>query len=413
MAHSRPHVVILHRWRETYARYAQYVNHETHAVTYVTTDVGADGIPANAADVRIVSHTDDRAEVEPAVRSLVAQWGHPVALIALKEDDLLLGGALREEYSLPGPGVAHLAPFRDKFQMCRRVADAGVAVPAFRVATSPADVMEHASRHGWPVILKPFAGSSAEGVLRVDSPAQLAAMRFPKGDYLAQVFVDQQIFHVDGVFDGQEIAVIRASAYLNNCLSFRAGSALGSVEEDRPHLVRAIRNSARECLAALTDNPTVFHLELFVDESTGACQFLEVGARVGGAEVPLVWREVHGIDLMAIAFDLQVGRGLRPELLQPAGHESDADVAGWLLLPAPAQRPCRITSSRSMLNQTPGPYAEAVLAAGDVLPDAEAYYEHVGGRFRFRGRSRAEVESAINATVAGFEVHGEALAKSA
>jgi hypothetical protein len=45
-----------------------------------------------------------------------------------------------------------------------------------------------------------------------------------------------------------------------------------------------------------------------------------------------------------------------------------------------------------------------------VLPAADAYYEHVGGRFRFRGSSSADVEAAILATAAAFRVSGEPLA---
>jgi hypothetical protein len=44
-----------------------------------------------------------------------------------------------------------------------------------------------------------------------------------------------------------------------------------------------------------------------------------------------------------------------------------------------------------------------------VLPAADAYYEHVGGRFRFRGRCSDEVESAVRSTAAGFRVRGLSL----
>jgi hypothetical protein len=55
----------------------------------------------------------------------------------------------------------------------------------------------------------------------------------------------------------------------------------------------------------------------------------------------------------------------------------------------------------------PGPYAEALLRPGDILPAADAYYEHVGGRFRFRGRTTAEVEVALAATARDFRVGAE------
>jgi tryptophan 2,3-dioxygenase len=60
-----------------------------------------------------------------------------------------------------------------------------------------------------------------------------------------------------------------------------------------------------------------------------------------------------------------------------------------------------------MVGRIPGPYAEALVRPGDVIPAADAYYEHVGGRFRFRGSASAEIEAAVVATAAGFRVAGE------
>lgn len=59
-----------------------------------------------------------------------------------------------------------------------------------------------------------------------------------------------------------------------------------------------------------------------------------------------------------------------------------------------------------MVGSTPGPYAEALLEVGDILPLADAYYEHVGGRFRFRGATSRDVEQALVATAAAFRVSG-------
>ena len=64
-----------------------------------------------------------------------------------------------------------------------------------------------------------------------------------------------------------------------------------------------------------------------------------------------------------------------------------------------------------MVGRVPGPYAESVLRPGQILPAADAYYEHVGGRFRFRGPSTAAVEAAIIATARDFDVAGEPVDK--
>ncbi|MFI7602486.1 acetyl-CoA carboxylase biotin carboxylase subunit family protein [Actinoplanes sp. NPDC049681] len=400
---ARPHVVVVHRWRARYAEYAGYIDHRTHAVTYVSTEVGAAAVPQDAAAVLLVDATDDLPAVRDRVKQLAHEFGPPTAIIALKEDDLLVAAQLRQEWGCAGWTPAQVRPYRDKATMLGQVAGAGLAVPAYTTVREPAAVRAFGDRYGWPVIVKPRTGSSSAGVVRLDGPRELGRLDLTgRPRLLAQAFDPRPIHHVDGYFDGAALGPYRVSRYLNTCLDFRAGVPLGSVEDDDPGLIRAVGRYATRALAALSDRPTVFHLELFVDRATGDCAFLEAGARVGGAEIPFLWREVHGYDLMEAAFRLGLGQPPPPwpgSLAEPGG-----EVTGWLLAPAPARRPCRIAEAGSMLQRRPGPYAEAVLAPGEVLPAADAYYEHVGGRFRFRGRTSAEVAAAVTATARDFRV---------
>ena len=402
------HVIVVNRWRERYAEYADYIDHRQHRVTYVSTELGLAAVPATAAGVAVVKATDDLAEVTAAVDDLVRRYGVPERIVALKEDDLLVGAALREQWQVPGPQTDQLLPFRDKLVMVGRVARAGLAVPAFAPAPDAGSVLAFAATNGWPVIVKPTIGSSSFGVVRVDGPGDVSGLRFADGPYLVQAFNPHSIHHVDGSCDGDTVSVIRTSRYLNNCMDFRGGTVLGSVEESDPAIQRLVADFAGRVLRALTDRPTVFHLEVFVDRTAGTCAFLEIGARVGGAEIPLLWREVHGLDLVAVAFRDQLA--LPPLAIPPMRTD---EVGGWLLVPAPERRPCRITEVTSMVGRSSGPYAEAVPEPGDVLPEADSYYEHVGGRFRFRGASTAAVEEAIQRTAATFRVEAEPLVQAA
>ncbi|MFD5163835.1 acetyl-CoA carboxylase biotin carboxylase subunit family protein [Streptomyces hawaiiensis] len=399
---ARTHVIVIHRWRDRYAHYETYVDHTTSHVTYVTTEVGVPGVPPTAAGVEVVRATDDLAEVRAATDRLAARFGRPAAVVALKEDDLLIAAHLRAEWGLPGATVADLLPFRDKLEMTRRVADAGLPVPAFAAVSAPGEVDAFAARHGWPLVLKPTRSSSSEGVRVLRGPDDLAGVDFAAdGPLLAQAHVPDPIYHVDGLYRDGRLEIWTASRYVNDCLGFRDGAPLGSVEEDEPAVLDAIGIWSGRFLGALTTTSTVFHLEVFAgvrEDGTVRCTFLEVGARVGGAEVPFVWRDVHRYDLMEAAFALQLGE-------QPAKPERAAEgIGGWLLIPAPAERPCRITAITPLVGLVPGLYAESLLTPGEVLPAADAYYEHVGGRFRFSGATSLEVEQAIRGAAAAFRV---------
>jgi biotin carboxylase len=405
----RPHVVVVNRWRERYAEYERYVDHERCRVSYVSTAVGLASVPPAAAATSLVAATDDLDAVRLAVRTLAERFGAPDAILALKEDDLLVGAELRQEWDCPGQRPHALEVFRDKGAMCAAIVAAGLPVPAFAAAPHDGAVLDFAAEHGWPLIIKPRVGSSSAGVVRLDGPADLAAIRFDGEPLLVQEFRTDPIYHVDGLFDGARVVTHRASRYLNTCLGFRTGSALGSVEVDDAELDRVVGTWAGRFLAALSTTPVVFHLEVFVGtdgHGRPTCTFLEVGARTGGAEIPFLWRQVHGYDLMEAAARIQLGR---PAPAVPAVAPVDDGVGGWLLVPAPAERPCRITHSTPMVGRVPGLYAEVVLRPGQVLPLADAYYEHVGGRFRFRGASSAEVERAIAETARHYRVAAEAI----
>ncbi|MDT5038441.1 MAG: hypothetical protein QOE03_3626 [Micromonosporaceae bacterium] len=404
---GRPHVVVINRWRERYADYPQYIEHDRYAVTYVSTAVGLASVPPTAAATALVEATDDLDAVRVAVHGLVGRFGPPAAILALKEDDLLVGARLRQEWDCPGQRPHELEVFRDKGAMCAAIAKAGLPVAAFAPAPHDGAVLDFAAEHGWPLIIKPRVGSSSAGVVRLDGPADLAMIRFDGEPLLVQAFCADPIYHVDGLFDGARVLTHRASRYINTCLGFRTGSALGSVEVDDAVLDGVIRAWAGRFLAALSAAPVVFHLEVFVGAAAHGrptCTFLEVGARTGGAEIPFVWRQVHGYDLMAAAAHIQLGRPAPP--IPPVAPAGDG-VAGWLLVPAPAQRPCRITHSTPMVGRVPGLYAEVVLRPGQVLPLADAYYEHVGGRFRFRAATSADVERAIVETARHYRVAAE------
>ena len=284
------HIVVINRWQERYAEYGRYLDHKRYQVSYITTAVGLASVRRLAAATVLVDATDDLVAVRAAVRDLAVRYGAPAAVVALKEDDLLVGAQLRQEWQCPGPRAHDLLVFRDKGAMCQAIHQAGLAVPAFAEAYDADAVRDFAADHGWPVIVKPHIGSSSAGVVRLEGPADLAAVHFDAEPLLVQAYCADPIYHVDGVFDGSDVVTFRASRYVNTCLGFRSGSVLGSVEEDDPALHRAIGEAAARFLAALSDAPTVFHLEIFVGlEGPGAqpvCTFLEVGARTGGAEIP-------------------------------------------------------------------------------------------------------------------------------
>ena len=396
------HTVVIHRWRDSHALYDDYLDHRARTVSYVTTPMGRQAVPAGAAGVVVVDATDDLAEVRKAVAGLVERFGPLTRLVALNEGDLDTAAALRAELGCAGQRPKELERFRDKLTMTRTVAEAGLRTPAYADAPDEAAVLEFAAGHGWPVIVKPRRGTASRAVLRLDSAADLPALREqPAEPRLVQSYCGDGIYHIDGLWTGTGLGPWRASRYLNTCVEFTNGAVLGSVEEDDPELLAALGGFTAALAGTLSDQPWVFHLEVFVGrdpEGSPRLTFLEAGYRVGGAEIPFVWREVHGVDLMSAALAVQLGE--QPVLPR---IPDDGDTGGWLLVPTPIGTPCRVVATELRIAPEHGPYTQVVPPVGYRVPKVGGY-EHVGARFRFRGAGTAAVAGAILATAADFRL---------
>ncbi|WP_405859517.1 ATP-grasp domain-containing protein [Streptomyces sp. NBC_00090] len=449
---GQEHVVVLHRWRGQHARYAAYLDHRAHRVTYVTTELGRSSVPEDAAAVRIVRATDDPVETRAAVAELIERFGPASRLVALNEGDLDNAAALRVVFGLPGQTPAELERFRDKLTMVRLVDAAGVRVPEYADADTAEDVRAFAERHGWPVVVKPRRGTASRGVLLLHTEDELdahAGIFLPDRHEprIVQSFVADPVLHVDGLWTGGALGAWRVSRYVNNCEEFTKGSFLGSVEVDDPEVLGPLADFTAAAAEALGDGlPWVFHMEVFLGRASDGSPrpvFLEAGARVGGGEIPFVWREVHGLDLMSAAADIQLGRTPAVPEVDPepaTGTDTPTEVApepaigtdilaavapepaagtdtppardtartdghttaGWLLLPLPVPPPCEVTAvSWAAGAGEDGPYAQVVPGPGYVMP-AVGGYEHVAARFRFRGASSRSVEAAIRKTAESF-----------
>ncbi|MER9776321.1 acetyl-CoA carboxylase biotin carboxylase subunit family protein [Mesorhizobium sp. M0220] len=68
-------------------------------------------------------------------------------------------GKLCRHFDLPGPNPASIEQCQDKFTQHQLLAEAGVPMPAYRLAANARDVESSAAEIGLPVILKPSVGS--------------------------------------------------------------------------------------------------------------------------------------------------------------------------------------------------------------------------------------------------------------
>jgi biotin carboxylase len=92
-------------------------------------------------------------------------------------DDLttVVAAAISERLGLKANSVPAVTIARDKHAMRRRLAEAGVAVPRFRLVPLADDLAERAAEVEYPCVLKPLALSASRGVIRANDPREFVA----------------------------------------------------------------------------------------------------------------------------------------------------------------------------------------------------------------------------------------------
>lgn len=333
-------ILILHRVPYFKIAYDRGIDHTRHHVTYLGTRQALDTLPPGL--------TCEKAE-RPGVRDTLTEARAWLAaqgprrfdrIISMSEYELLDAAGLREELGVPGPPVAQVALARDKVLMKEAVARAGLRVPRFLPAR---DFLDHAAggRVPWQgrTVLKPHRGASSEGVLVLDTPAAAAqaltgrttgvpALDDPAApaldDFQAEEFLTGPIRHYDGLVQGGKVLLLTASQYVNTCLAYAQGSPMGSFQiRHTPE----VHDWVSRVLAAVRIEDGSFHLEAIVHD--GETVFLEVGNRVGGADVVAATEHATGVHLPSQELRILLGE---PVAL-PAEPAGDGRFYGWFVVP--------------------------------------------------------------------------------
>jgi formate-dependent phosphoribosylglycinamide formyltransferase (GAR transformylase) len=105
---------------------------------------------------------------------------HPVrAIMAVDDGGGSIAAMAAEALGLPGNSPEAASASRDKYEMRRLFARAGVPSPEFKCYSADDDPREIAreisAQAGYPVVLKPLLLSGSRGVIRADNPDELAA----------------------------------------------------------------------------------------------------------------------------------------------------------------------------------------------------------------------------------------------
>jgi biotin carboxylase len=247
-------------------------------------------------------------------------------VVPTTEPGVLIANLLADHWGLPGNPAGTARARRDKREMRKLARDRGVRVPRFEVAADAGQVARAAERIGLPVIVKPATGAGSHNVFLVTDRRDLrrvarAERRDLFGGDIDEWLVEEYVrgrefavntFSVDGehtVIDVWEYQLPTTADYDNPYWDFV------QVDPNGPAATR-VAAFAREVLDAFEIGLGPCHIEVKLDLIGPAADhepvLIELGARLPGAGIPLLW-ERHS-DLRPYADTLAVHLGLRPRI---------------------------------------------------------------------------------------------------
>jgi len=398
-------ILIINRWDDDFSRYDEYIDHHKHCVAYITNPAGSQIVRKDLArGIEIVPDIADRQAVIAAAQKLAGELGPFTRVLALSEFDLETGAAVREALRTPGASPRQVQRFKDKVVMKEVINAAGLRAPQYLSLVESPSATELVSRLGLPLILKPRVGASSRGVIKVATEDQLAAALrdINLRDYECEQYVEGPIYHVDGLVRDGELLFHTVSRYINSCLSFNHGVPLGSVLLEASDLRAAVVQFTSAVLRALELTSGAFHLEV-IQGQDDELYFLEIGARVGGGEIPFLGQALFGLDMMRAWVDIELGQDT--EYLRAVDGRR---LGGFLMIPEPRAVPASLVSVSSLAGKINGLLKETLPPVGYVF-DGKGGYEHISGRFLFAGDSSHAVEAAIRSAMDQFSMVTENL----
>ncbi|MER9008005.1 acetyl-CoA carboxylase biotin carboxylase subunit family protein [Mesorhizobium sp. M0862] len=235
-------------------------------------------------------------------------------------------GKLCRHFDLPGPNPASVQRCCNKFTQRQLLANAGLPMPAYRLAANAAEVESAAAQIGLPVVLKPLQGSGSIGVRlcgNVDELAEHAAYLLGEKhacpsspQILVEEFIQGQHYSADIM--GNEVIGIEAAEFgpPPNFI-FREYTHPAPLTDEE---YKRIADISLSCLQALGLGwgPS------FVESrwTNRGPVVIEVNPRIGGGANPQLVQLAYGVDLVTEHIKLVVGD--EPDLRKRRSHAAGA-----------------------------------------------------------------------------------------
>lgn len=223
------------------------------------------------------------------------------AIVPLDDYDVETAAALREHLRLPGLGESGARYFRDKLAMRMQAAANGIPVPPFTPTFTYDRLREYMERVPPPWVLKPRSEAGAMGIKKMNSAEEVWRRLDELGDeqsfFHLEKFIPGEIYHVDSLVDEGTLLFAQPHKYGRPPMTVaHDGGVFVSRTLPDGDESRTILDLNARLLRAFGLERGAAHAE-FIRGADGQYYFLEVAARVGGANIEYLVESAAGLNL--------------------------------------------------------------------------------------------------------------------
>ncbi len=258
--------------------------------------------------------------------SYLARANRIDAIVPLDDYDVETAAALREHLRLPGLGETGARYFRDKLAMRTQAAAAGIPVPPFTPVFSYDRLRAYMERVPPPWVLKPRSEAGAMGIKKLYSAEEVWRWLDRLGDeqsfFHLEQFIPGEIYHVDSLVYGGRLLFAQPHKYARPPMTVaHEGGVFVSRTLPQGDEAQAILDLNGRLLTAFGLERGATHAE-FIRGADGRYYFLEVAARVGGANIEQLVEAASGLNLWGEWARLEIAAAQgQPYSVAPTRHD--------------------------------------------------------------------------------------------
>jgi len=223
-------------------------------------------------------------------------------VIALDDYEVRKVAMLREVFRLPGMGQTTARHFHDKLAMRMQAETAGIPNPKFTSLFNDDAVNHFLAKNPGPWFLKRREDAGALGIRKAVDPESFWQLVHGFGEkrhqYLAECYVEGNVYHVDTLTVDGKVLFTRVSQYLTPPFDVAHGGGIfqsSTLDLDDP-IHKELEELNIKVLHGFGMMHGASHSE-FIRGRDGKYVFLETSARVGGAHLADMVRVASGVNL--------------------------------------------------------------------------------------------------------------------